>query len=246
MKVLLAGLALSLTLTAEARILKASNNLFYTSEVETQGKSSQLIYQESIRDYERFLAVDVNSAQFSGWADKDAHKPKYLTLQNANFALLKALSNPVVSLDKYSKYDPDNKGIGFCFGRAMFLNTYLAIAGLDRGSMKKAFIMGSMSKGAWAWHVTTIAQSKDRFGREIWLALDPVIGQVIEVQEWYRYWRQSSDDGKLRLYITDAGKFAAASGGYDENGLSNPFYNNYFRDMMNWFSKNDVSRDLRF
>lgn len=246
MKAFMTFLFVGLSLTAEARVIKSSTDLFRTYEREIQGKTSQLVERESFRDYDNFIALDVNAPGNSGWADKDAHKQKYLSLENANKALARAMSNPVVSLDRYSKYDPDNRGIGFCFGRAMFINTYLAMAGFNRGSMKKAFIMGSMSKGAWAWHVTTIAQSKNKAGKEIWLALDPVIGRVMEVTDWYKYWQMSSDDGMLRLYISDAGKFAPSAGGYDEISISNRFYNNYFRDMMNWFGQNDVSKDLRF
>lgn len=244
MKTMFSILVLGFVFTAEARIVKATNDLFYTYNRETQGKSPKAIVQESIRDYENFVAMDVNS--LSGWSDKDALKPKALSYTNATIALNRAMSNPVVSLDRYSKYDPNNEGIGFCFGRAMFLNTYLAMAGFNRANMKKAFIMGPMSKGAWAWHVTTIVQSKDYSGREIWLALDPVIGKVMGVREWYEYWQGSSDDGKLRLYIAEAGKFAPAPGAYDENGIADKFYHNYFLDMMNWFAKNDVSKDLRF
>lgn len=244
MRALFVALVLTMPFIAQGRILKASNNLFETYEEETQGKSSQTIIREGLRDYRQFVATDVNA--ISGWADKDAGKPQVLSVKNASRALDRAMSNPVVSLDMYSKYDPKNKGIGFCFGRAMFLNTYLAMANFNRANIKKAFIIGSMSKGAWAWHVTTIAQSVDKKGDEIWLALDPVIGEVMEVQKWYKYWQGSSDDGKLRLYITEAGKFAAASGAYDERGIEDRFYNNYFKDMMKWFEKNDVSKDLTF
>jgi hypothetical protein len=167
-------------------------------------------------------------------------------MENAIIALKRAMSNPVVSLDKYSKYDPNNKGIGFCFGRAMFLNVYLTMAKFNRSNMKKAFIVGSMSKGSWAWHVTTIVQSQDRSGKEIWLALDPVVGKVLEVKAWYKYWQPSSDDGKLRLYIAEAAKLSANPSAYDERGLSDKYYNNYFIDMMKWFDQNDVSRDLKF
>lgn len=47
------------------------------------------------------------------------------------------------------------------------------------------------------------------------------------------------------LYIAEAGKFGAGSSRYDEQGLSDPFYNNYFIDMRNWFHDNDVSRALK-
>jgi hypothetical protein len=233
-------------LSAQARIIKPMEDLFEIEERETRGKSKQQITKESLRDYDAFVAMDVNSPNLSPWAYKDAHKPRLLSMENAQIALQRAMSNPVVSLDKYSKYDPEDTGIGFCFGRAMFVNLYLATANYNRANMKKAFAMGMMSNGGWGWHVTTIVQSVDSRGQEIWLAIDPVIGYVVEVKAWYKYWQGASDDGKLRLYITEAGKFAPEPSTYDESEISSSFYRNYFIDMRKWFIKNDVSKDLKY
>ena len=61
----------------------------------------------------------------------------------------------------------------------------------------------------------------------------------MEVTAWYNYWRDSSsDDKKLRLYISSAGKFGpGAFSIYDEEGMNASYYNEYFSDMLQWFNK---------
>jgi hypothetical protein len=230
---------------AQAQLLPSRIDLFSRHASDTMGKSSSQVYRESISRYDRFVQQDVNSHSMTPYAAIDFEKPRTLSMSNAERTMDAAVRNPVVSLHQYDKYDPFKKGIGFCFGRAMFVHLYLAINGVNRANIKKAFIVGPMSKGSWAWHVTTIVQSKDRSGREIWLAIDPVAHQVMEVKDWYNHWKRQSDDGKLGLYITEATKFGASASVYDERGINVPFYNNYFSDMMDWFENNDVSRQLR-
>ena len=142
--------------------------------------------------------------------------------------------NFVVSLYQYEKYDPKNQGIVFCFGRAMFVHLELAMRNLDRDSIKKAFVVGPMSTGdgnSWGWHVTTIAQSEDAQGNEIWLALDPVTG-LKTLDDWYEeMYNYFSTDKKLKIYVTEAGKFGPSPGFYNHIGLENEFYNSYFTDL---------------
>ncbi len=234
--------SLIISTTAFGQILRPMDDLFVQSARDNAGKTGAQVIAESNANYDRFVALDVNA--ISTYRQSDAAKPTFISRENADLALRAAMDNDVVSLDKYSKYDKDNKGIGFCFGRAMFVNLYLAINGVSRANIKKAFVVGPMSKGAWGWHVTTIVQSKNTSGKEIWLAIDPVAGQIMEAKQWYRHWQGSSDNGKLRFYIAESGKFGAGPSRYDERGISNPFYNNYFTDMMKWFEKNDISDEL--
>lgn len=246
MKTTFAVLTLALATSAFAQIESSRSDLFSMTSRMNAGKTGAQIIRESDANYAKFIALDVNALAHSNIARNDdtRGKPTSLSLENARIALRAAMTNEVVSLDKYSKYDKDNKGIGFCFGRAMFIDTYLAMAGFHRANLKKAFVVGPMSRGAWGWHVTSIVQS-EKNGKEIWLALDPVAGTVMDVKDWYKKWQGESDDGKLRLFITERTKFGAGASWYDEKQISNPFYNNYFRDMMNWFGRNDVSDDLR-
>ena len=245
MKFTLLLAVLSFSISVHAQISRPLTDFFALARKDNAGKTSAQVNKESLDNYARFVAMDVNSPAHSPYSVLDANQPKSLTKNNATFVLMQAESNRVVSLNSYLKYDAENKGIGFCFGRAMFVNLYLAQAGFNRANMKKAFVIGSMSNRAWGWHVTTIVQSTHA-GKEIWLAIDPVARQVMEVKAWYKHWQGSSDDGMLRLYIADSGKLGAGSSRYDEEAIRNPFYNNYFNDMMAWFHENDIQNAIKF
>jgi hypothetical protein len=242
MKKLLLFIVCILSFNTPAEILSVNEDLFARQAEDNAGKSGKEIIKESIENYKNFVDMDVNELAVQSLSIIDSNKPTTITEEQGQGVIDAAESNPVVALAMIDKkYDKEEKGIGFCFGRAMFTNLFLAQSGFNRANIKKAFIMGSMSNGAWGWHVTTIVQSKNFLGKETWLALDPVAGQVMEVSAWYKYWSKSSDDGKLRLYITEAGKFGPSGNSrYDEDAITDDFYNKYFIDMMKWFNKNEV------
>lgn len=240
MKNLFLLFSLSFAFVAQSQVIRPMDDLLSRVSRDNQGKTAAMITRESIMNYDKFVAADVNDPRNTPYSLLDERKPTSLPTEKAVTALKAAMNNEVVSLDHYEKYDKLNKGIGFCFGRAMFVNLYLVMGGFNRANIKKAFVVGPMSKGAWGWHVTTIVQSKNKSGQETWLAIDPIHYRVMEVKDWYKAQLGMSDDGKLRLYIAEAGKFGAGSSRYDERGISDPFYNNYFTDMMSWFNRNDV------
>ena len=63
----------------------------------------------------------------------------------------------------------------------MFVNLYLASSGLNRASIKKAFVLGSMDGGVWGWHVAAIVKSQDSKTKQTkWVVIDSEIGRVIE------------------------------------------------------------------
>lgn len=241
-------LALTFTSFSYAQIYRPTANLDVQYNIDTYGKTAKDIQAMGLQEYAKFLTIDVNHHQWNVHYNRDINKPKTITQEQASRVMDAASTNPVVALYQRTKYDPKEQGIGFCFGRAMFVDLYTAMNGLDRGSIKKAFVVGPMSGGGsmiWGWHVTTIVQSKDRAGREMWLAIDPVVGTPMEVTAWYKYWLRSSTNGKLKLYITESGKFSQMAYRYDYSTFNHPFYNNYFTDMLKWFQNNDVSRELQ-
>jgi hypothetical protein len=241
MKNSLLSLAAALLLWApltHAQLVDNDEGLFELAARDTRGVQTAAIHADNLADLQRFISFDVLSMNTDRGVD--AAKPKFLHTADAAEALRTVEANPVVSLYSYNKYDPRNEGIGFCFGRAMFIHLELLQRGLDRRAVQKAFVVGHMQTpdgGQWGWHVTTIAQSKNAQGKEIWLAIDPIVGRVIEVSEWYKLMRDSySTDKKLKLYITHGTRFGPR-GVYDEEQIRNAFYNNYFTDMMKWFDK---------
>jgi hypothetical protein len=218
-----------------AQIVGFNVDLFDRHWNDTKNKTPEKIHQENLAHLQAFIDFDVNTDR-----DDSYDRPLYISKKDADSVRRAALLNPVVSLDNYDKYDPQNKGIGFCFGRAMFVNVELAYRKIDRDAIKKAFVIGPMTTGgntSWGWHVTTIAQSKDSLGNEIWWVIDPITG-IQTLQDWYlEMYNDFSTDKKLKIYITDTGKFGPSAGAYHEEGLKNKFYNNYFNDMMAWFEE---------
>lgn len=244
MKHLFVLMSFALAFTANAQINKASDNLFNLAAQDTKGKDAKKIEQENLDNYERFVLIDTNNHLYNPHASRDQGKRTSITKTQAQAIIQEAESNPVVALHQGRKYDKDQKGIGFCFGRAMFTHLFLTSAGVNRGNIKKAFIVGPMSNGAWAWHVSTIVQSSLN-GKEVWYAIDPVAGTAMEVKAWYKHWKKSSDDQKLKLYIADAGKFGPSPSTYDERNKTNSFYNNYFNDMNEWFASQDLKNSIK-
>lgn len=231
-KLILSAVFLCVSL-AHAQIVENRVDLFSRRDMDTRNRTPEQIHADNLSLITRFTNMNVDDRN---GRMVDYEKAKYIRFNDAAKVLNASEANPVVSLSKTRKYDPQNKGIGFCFGRAMFVHIELIYRGLDRDSIKKAIVVGSMGKGTWGWHVTTIAQSKDRSGREQWLAIDPVAGRVMPLQDWYNYWRNGdSDDKKLKLYIAENTRFGAGASWYDDNGIRDPFYNNYFIDLMRWF-----------
>lgn len=144
-----------------------------------------------------------------------------------------------------NKYDPTGD-IGFCFGRALFIHLELLRHGVQKQAIKKAFAIGPMYSGGmyWQFHVTTIVQGND--GE--WLAIDPYVGHVVKLEEWFDYLTAKSRNGKLRFYLSDPAKIGPADIEYNlrPGGLLEPQYNNYFADMLQYFRKNPVSCKEKF
>lgn len=218
----------------EAKIYSEQVHLFSEANRDTWYKTTEQINKENKAHLKEFVALEVEGRSRQSINIVDADDAKFLNPRIARDVLSTLRMHPVVSLYQYEKYDPKNQGIGFCFGRAMFVHLELAMRNLDRDSIKKAFVVGPMSTGdgnSWGWHVTTIAQSKDAQGNEIWLALDPVTG-LKTLDDWYEeMYNYFSTDKKLKIYVTEAGKFGPSPGFYNHIGLENEFYNSYFTDL---------------
>jgi len=167
--------------SAFSQIHSPLENLYFQYHMDTAGKSSQVIVSESFDDLERFTDLNVNTRLLDPFFVIDADKPKTISLKAAAKVHYEALYNPIVSTYSINKYDIHQKGIGFCFGRAMFVNIYLGMANIARANIKKVFVVGPMDNGAWAWHVSTIVESRNKRGQEIWLAIDPIMDGVMDV-----------------------------------------------------------------
>lgn len=163
--------------------------------------------------------------------------------------------HPVVSLYHYEKYNQPGYEIGFCFGRAAYAHLALLKMGVNKDAIRKAFIVGRMNAGGveWIYHVTTLVKD---YTTNTWWAVDDYPGKILSADQWYEYMNsQRARGAKLRLFITDAEKFAPNTGKYDRVslGLGLPkgkdWFRSYFNDLMHWFRNNSIEevglRDLR-
>ncbi len=237
-KFILSLLILATPLWSQVLSSKTSLSRLYIKEA--RSLNDRAILKKSLLELKDFTTSDLDTPR-----DNDKKYAKYISIDEARDVKYAAMNNPVVASHQTSKYDPNNKGIGFCFGRAMFVNIDLAFRKFDRDSIKKAFVIGSMETpdgASWGWHVTTIVKSINRRGQVKWLAIDPIVNSIVTVKQWYEEMYQNySTDKKLRLYITEAGKFGPSAGSYHHKSLTNKFYNNYFTDMLDWFKKENKS-----
>lgn len=141
--------------------------------------------------------------------------------------------HPVASMSQIKKYDPENLGIGFCFGRAM--TTHLEALwnfSLQNASIQKVWAVGKLVSGEseWRYHVTTIVKGTD--GK--WWAIDPVFDGPVTIEHWYSQMKENIDsNGKMVIFNTSARRFGADyNTAYDKRSLENRLFNNFFVDLL--------------
>ena len=146
----------------------------------------------------------------------------------------KVKHHPVADNDFYSKYDPDNVGIGFCFGRAITAHLEALLMGVAKEDIKKLWIVGHMQedKVAWAHHVTTMVRGADKK----WYAIDPNYSAPMPIAEWYKLLQMRYPKEKLQLFATNAKRWSPG-GGVNADAIApatihDPFYHHFFEDLM--------------
>lgn len=157
------------------------------------------------------------------------------------------LENPVASPGN-EKYSQPDVSIGYCFGRATFVHLMLLKMGVQKNSIRKIWAVGPMKAGGimWQFHVATAVYTPTKG----WLIIDTNHSAPMPVRDWMAYYgKQSSPEGMVRFYATDASKFAFQLGKYSpiQLGLDlsadKDWYRHYFKDMMEWLQTKEVSED---
>lgn len=153
--------------------------------------------------------------------------------------------HPVARLLNVKKYDPDS-AMGFCFGRAMTAHFEALNMGIAKESIRKVYVVGQMKALVgdiiWQFHVATAVKGSDGG----WWVIDPFFGKVVKLEKWYERMYSHDTKGTLRLYVTDANRLGATSGGlYDKSHLMMDFYNGYFKDLFKYYdmkAKNQIPK----
>ena len=164
--------------------------------------------------------------------DRDDQRKATITKAEADDLLRRVASNPVASLASTHKYDPNNTGTGYCFGRAMTAHLEaLFNMNVKNSSIRKLFAMGTLKTGSitWGWHVTTIVKATEGG----WWAIDPVRGVVVSADNWYT-WMVASFNPSLDLVLLHdkAMRLGPTASRYTLQQINNDAYNNYFKDLL--------------
>jgi hypothetical protein len=143
-------------------------------------------------------------------------------------------------------YNQPGVNIGYCFGRAAYAHLALLKMGVDKNSIRKAWIVGPMKSGgtSWQFHVATLVRGVD----QKWYALDNYFGgRVLEIGQWAVAFNNQNAERNLRLYITNPQKFSIELSRYDrlQMGLdldpANDWYKGFFQKLMLWFHEGKLA-----
>lgn len=146
-------------------------------------------------------------------------------------------NHDVVGVDRLSLYDPERR-ISFCFGRAVAFHVEALRMGINKDSVKKAWVTGRFYHGLysdrpgawWRYHTATVIKGEDG----AWWAMDPRLfsGPVV-LEKWYLKMSQMADDRPFGFFVTEAKRVFPAQ---SDPAFFDPRIENeipiYFRDYF--------------
>jgi len=152
-------------------------------------------------------------------------------------SVLRALAaNPVAGKKGVAKYDPD-RDIGFCFGRAAFVHLELLRRGVEPCRIAKIFAVGALQweHARWEYHMATMVRDTG----STWWVIDSHYAEPMELEPWMKKVSKlaANKNEPLRFYATDATKFLALPGHYEEKTVYQEWYGTYFHDLLKTFEK---------
>ncbi len=215
-KALLAARAIEIE-KAETSLNKSLFAIPRGSAKEAVAKNEQVL--EQLKN----LPINVESKRKIGLSDSEVQQ-----------LFREVYDHPVASLTKVSQYEKYQTGIGYCFGRATAAHIKALKDGVDKSSIRKVWALGSLKTGSsnWRYHVTTIVRNS----KGEWIAIDPIFGRTMPVEEWYKSMKKFDATGNMRLFETEPKRFGPDGGGkYSPSALQSPFYAGYFTDLMKSF-----------
>ena len=232
--VALTTLGISISSYANRPLVPLDAHLYNYQAIDTIHSESGEIRNMNYKD------LQAMNAQADLPVDNPLNRLEGVTKRQAESLLEDLWMHPVVGFANHSKYDPTG-GIGFCFGRALYIHLALLHMGVDNDVIRKMWAVGPMDGGniTWGYHVTTFVRAAEPDVG--WWTIDNFTGEVMSIKEWMDYMLDTSLDNKLRFYFSEAAKFGPTMGKYDplQLGIHIPehrdVYRNYFTDIMQFF-----------
>jgi len=180
---------------------------------------------EQVLEQLKNMPINVESKRKTGLSDSEVQQ-----------LFREVYDHPVASLTKVSQYEKYQAGIGYCFGRATTAHIKALQDGVDKSSIRKVWALGSLKTGSnnWRYHVTTIVRNS----KGEWIAIDPIFGRTMPVEEWYKSMKKFDASGDMRLFETEPKRFGPDGGGkYSPSAFKSPYYAGYFTDLMKSFKE---------
>ncbi len=232
----------SLTSFASPKFLNLVEvDLYSHRDREIQGKSV-----EQVRKMNEQTLAELNSFKISKKNLTHGTLLNSVSQDQADQLISTFDENPVTSMANYSKYNrPPNERteIGYCFGRAAYMDLALRKLGVNEEAIKKIWVVGPMDTGSvnWGFHVATLVKSNTG----PWLAVDNYPGyRALTAEKWVeRMLREGRADAKLRFYVTEPQKFSVSLGRYTRTQMGldmtsgQDWYRGFFNDLMSWMSE---------
>lgn len=166
----------------------------------------------------------------------DSKRLPNLNRTQAQEVFSRVVSHPVADRNNLRKYDP-NGSIGFCFGRAMAAHLELIKYGVQKNRIRKIWAVGNLKAGGvdWAYHVATIVKADNGS----WWAIDPIFERPIKVEDWISKMKPFDSDNNMTIFTSEAKRFGPWIQAYTSFELNLDHYNNYFRDLLNYYKPNN-------
>ncbi|QDK38554.1 protein-glutamine glutaminase family protein [Bdellovibrio sp. NC01] len=210
----------------------------FVEDILTKYTAENLIWDNTAKTPEEAVAMNnevLKQMNAESAATYSGKKINALDKQTVRKLYEEVTRHPVARLLKVNKYDPDHK-MGFCFGRAMTAHLEALYMGIDKNSIRKVFVAGSMKAIVgdiiWQFHVATAVKSSDGG----WWVIDPFVGKPVKLDQWYAKMYKQDTKGTLRLYVTEASRLGATDGArYNRAHLMEEYYNNYFKDLIQYY-----------
>ena len=236
MKTILAKIKDAITIAMNSKKFQETKALAAARAVEIE--KNELTLKKSLFTVERGTvkeSIAKNEQVLVGLKDmptNSASKRKVGLDDAEMYSLFREVNDhPVAALSKVSQYEKFQKGIGFCFGRATTAHLAALKNGVDKDSIRKVWALGDLRTGDvnWRYHVATIVRNK----KGEWIAIDPIFGRPMPVDDWYKEMKKFDHKGNMRIFDTEPKRMGPDAGGqYNKRQFNHFLYNGYFTDLM--------------
>jgi hypothetical protein len=70
-----------------------------------------------------------------------------------------------------------------------------------------------------------------------WMVIDPILSEPVPARDWYQNFKTMDKNGDLLLFVSEAKRFGPSAIVYKKQGLHDPFYREYFKDLLEHYQK---------